>query len=118
LKCLVVISWPYTIGSVYIAEWRFSSHQRVMKSLFMGMCTTSAECKTIITVMLTVKSGMDPHMFSQYSGWFKIVWLLGFPVGARISWSNHPVGVGDYVGSYPVGAGDLSYYHVGSRVSL
>jgi hypothetical protein len=28
------------------------------------MCTTSAECKTIITVMLTVMSGMDPHMIS------------------------------------------------------
>jgi hypothetical protein len=29
-----------------------------------GMCTTSAECKTIITDMLTVISGMDPHMIS------------------------------------------------------
>jgi hypothetical protein len=28
-------------------------------------CTTSAECKTIITIMLTVKSGMDPHMISR-----------------------------------------------------
>jgi hypothetical protein len=27
-----------------------------------GMCTTSVECKTILTVMLTIKSGMDPHM--------------------------------------------------------
>jgi hypothetical protein len=27
-----------------------------------GMCTTSTECKTILTVMLTVMSGMDPHM--------------------------------------------------------
>jgi hypothetical protein len=27
-------------------------------------CTTSAECKTIITVVLTVMSGMDPHMIS------------------------------------------------------
>jgi hypothetical protein len=27
-------------------------------------CTTSAECKTVITVMLTVMSGMDPHMIS------------------------------------------------------
>jgi hypothetical protein len=25
LKCLVVISWPYTIGSVCTREWRFSS---------------------------------------------------------------------------------------------
>jgi hypothetical protein len=29
-----------------------------------GMCTTSEECKTVITVVLTVMSGMDPHMIS------------------------------------------------------
>jgi hypothetical protein len=29
-----------------------------------GTCTTSTECKTIITTMLMVKSGMDPHMIS------------------------------------------------------
>jgi hypothetical protein len=29
-----------------------------------GMCTTSAECKTIITAVLTVMSGMEPHMIS------------------------------------------------------
>jgi hypothetical protein len=28
------------------------------------MCTTSAECKTIIIAMLTVMSCMDPHMIS------------------------------------------------------
>jgi hypothetical protein len=28
------------------------------------MCTTSAECKTVIIVVLTVMSGMDPHMIS------------------------------------------------------
>jgi hypothetical protein len=33
-----------------------------------GMCTASAECKTILTVVLTVKSGMDPHMISEDSG--------------------------------------------------
>jgi hypothetical protein len=27
-----------------------------------GMCTTIADCKTIITAMLTVMNGMDPHM--------------------------------------------------------
>jgi hypothetical protein len=30
-----------------------------------GMYTTSAECKTIITVMLTVMSDMDPYMISR-----------------------------------------------------
>jgi hypothetical protein len=29
------------------------------------MCTTSAECKTVITVVLTVMSGMDPHMIVE-----------------------------------------------------
>jgi hypothetical protein len=28
------------------------------------MCTTSVECKTVITAVLTVMSGMDPHMIS------------------------------------------------------
>jgi hypothetical protein len=31
-------------------------------------CTASAECKTVITVVLTVMSGMDPHMISGNSG--------------------------------------------------
>jgi hypothetical protein len=30
-----------------------------------GACTTSAECKTVITVMLTVMRGIDPHMISR-----------------------------------------------------
>jgi hypothetical protein len=29
-----------------------------------GTCTTSAECKTVIIVVLMVMSGMDPHMIS------------------------------------------------------
>jgi hypothetical protein len=29
-----------------------------------GMRTTFAECKIVITAMLTVMSGMDPHMIS------------------------------------------------------
>jgi hypothetical protein len=28
------------------------------------MCTTSVDCKTIIIAMLTVMSGVDPHMIS------------------------------------------------------
>jgi hypothetical protein len=30
-----------------------------------GMCTTFAECKTVLTAALTVMSGMDPHMISE-----------------------------------------------------
>jgi hypothetical protein len=29
-----------------------------------GLCTSSAECKIVITTVLTVMSGMDPHMIS------------------------------------------------------
>jgi hypothetical protein len=38
-----------------------------------GTCTTSIECKTIITAVLTVMSVMDPHMISGNLGrvgWF------------------------------------------------
>jgi hypothetical protein len=38
-----------------------------------GTCTTSAECKTVITAMLTVMSGMDPHMISGTWDW--LVWF-------------------------------------------
>jgi hypothetical protein len=33
------------------------------------MCTTSTECKTIITATLTVMSGIDSHMISGNLGW-------------------------------------------------
>jgi hypothetical protein len=36
------------------------------------MCTTSAECKTVITAVLIVMSGMDPNMISWNLRW---VWL-------------------------------------------
>jgi hypothetical protein len=42
-------------------------------------CTTSAECKTVITAVLTVMSVMDPHMISGNTG-FGLVglskWIL------------------------------------------
>jgi hypothetical protein len=31
-------------------------------------CTTSTECKNVITAVLTVMSGMNPHMISVYPG--------------------------------------------------
>jgi hypothetical protein len=37
------------------------------------MCTTSTECKIVITVVLTVMSVMDPHMISWNLRW---VWLV------------------------------------------
>jgi hypothetical protein len=29
-----------------------------------GICTTSTECKTVVTVVVVVMNGMDPHMIS------------------------------------------------------
>jgi hypothetical protein len=34
-----------------------------------GMCTTSAECKTVITAVLMIMSGKDPHMISGTRVW-------------------------------------------------
>jgi hypothetical protein len=41
------------------------------------MCTTSAECKTVKTVMLTIMSGMDPHMISGNLGWVMVKSWVG-----------------------------------------
>jgi hypothetical protein len=34
-----------------------------------GTCTTSTECKTVIVAVLTIMSGLDPHMISGNLGW-------------------------------------------------
>jgi hypothetical protein len=34
-----------------------------------GTCTTTVECKTFITVVLTVMNSMEPHMISGNLGW-------------------------------------------------
>jgi hypothetical protein len=41
-------------------------------------CTASAECKTVITAVLTVMSGMDPHMISGNPGfgWVGLGWFV------------------------------------------
>jgi hypothetical protein len=41
-------------------------------------CTTSAKCKIVITTVLTVMSGMDPHMISGNLGW--VLLSLGWVV--------------------------------------
>jgi hypothetical protein len=40
-------------------------------------CTASTECKTVVTAVLTVMSGMDPHMISENPG-FGLVWFDWF----------------------------------------
>jgi hypothetical protein len=53
-------------------------------------CTTSAECKTVIIVVLTVMSVMDPHMISWNLRW---VWLVGWFVEVDFIrlWVGHGV---------------------------
>jgi hypothetical protein len=82
------------------------------------MCITSGECKTVITIVLTVIAECKSLLIVRILVGLGIVQLLGFLFRTGISWSNRPVGPGDSMGSYPVGAGDsFSFYSVGARVS-
>jgi hypothetical protein len=55
-----------------------------------GSCTTSAECKTIITVMLMIMSGIDPQMISGNLGWVFVKSRLGcVEVGFIRLWVGH-----------------------------
>jgi hypothetical protein len=55
-----------------------------------GTCTISAECKTVITVVLTVMSGMDPHMISgTWDGFWLSFWLGHVEVGFTRLWVGH-----------------------------
>ena len=51
------------------------------------MCTTSAECKTVITAVLTVMSSMDPHMISWNLRWDGLVGFV--EVGFFRLWVGH-----------------------------
>jgi hypothetical protein len=47
-----------------------------------GTCTISIECKTLIRVMLTVMSAMDPHMISEtWDGFWLSFWFGHVKVG-------------------------------------
>jgi hypothetical protein len=65
LNSLVVISWhtPWKCVRVLIGTMSIRLFEDNHDSWV--MCTTSAECKTVITAMLTAMSGMDPHMISE-----------------------------------------------------
>jgi hypothetical protein len=55
-----------------------------------GMCTSSAECKTVITAVLTVMSGVDPHMIGGNLGWIFVKFCLGcVEVGFMRLWVGH-----------------------------
>jgi hypothetical protein len=55
-----------------------------------GMCTTSTEYKTVITAMLMVMSGMDPHMIIGNLGQvFLKSWLGCVEVSFIRLWVSH-----------------------------
>jgi hypothetical protein len=40
-----------------------------------GECVQPLQCQTVMTVVLTVMSGMDPHMISGRLGWVWFGWV-------------------------------------------
>jgi hypothetical protein len=77
LNNLVVISWhtPWKCVRVLISTMSIRLSKDNHDSLV--TCTTSAECKTVIIVVLTVMSGMDPHMISGNIGMGNDYVLIG-----------------------------------------
>jgi hypothetical protein len=75
LKSLVVISWhtPWKCVRVLIGTTSIRLSEDDHDSWV--TCTTSVECKTVITSVLTVMSGMDSHMISWNLGWVGFVWF-------------------------------------------
>jgi hypothetical protein len=76
LNSLVVIFWHTPWKCVRVLVGTTSSRLSEDNQDSWVTCTTSAECKTIITVVLTVMISMDPHMISENLG-FGWVGLVG-----------------------------------------
>jgi hypothetical protein len=68
LNSLVVISWHITWKCVRVLVGTMSIQLSEDNHDSWVTCTTSAECNTVITDVLTVMSGMDPHMISKNIG--------------------------------------------------
>jgi hypothetical protein len=79
LNNLVVISWHTPWNCVRVLVGTTSIRLSKDNHDSWVMCTTSAKCKTVITAVLPVMSGMDPHMISENPG-FGLVglskWIL------------------------------------------
>jgi hypothetical protein len=92
LNSLVVISWhtPWKCVRVLIGTTSIRLSEDDHDSWV--TCTTSAECKTVIIVVLTVMSGMDPHMISWNLRWVWFVWF-GWVVEVDFIrlWAGHGV---------------------------
>jgi hypothetical protein len=68
LNSLVVISWHTSWKCVRVPIGTMSIRLSKENHDSWVTCTTSAECKTIITAVLIVMSGMDPHVISGNIG--------------------------------------------------
>jgi hypothetical protein len=80
LNNLVVISWHTPWKCVRVLVGRTSIRLSEDNYDSWVSCTSSTECKTVIITVLTVMSGMDPHMINANTG-FGLVWLgcqIGF----------------------------------------
>jgi hypothetical protein len=75
LNSLVVISWHTPSKCVRVLIGTMSIRLSEDNHDSWVTCTTSAECKTVITTVLTVMSGMDPHMISWSLKWVWFVWF-------------------------------------------
>jgi hypothetical protein len=79
LNSLVVMSWhtPWKCVRVLIGTTSIQLSKDNHDSWV--TCTSSAECKTVITAVLTVMSSMDPHMirWNLRWVWIGLVWLAG-----------------------------------------
>jgi hypothetical protein len=92
LNSLVVISWhtPWKCVRVLVSTtsiWLSEDNHGSWVT-----CTTSAECKTVITAVLTAMSGMDPHMIRWNLGWVSFG-LVGWFVKVDLIrwWVGHSV---------------------------
>jgi hypothetical protein len=65
LNNLVVIAWHTPRKCVRVLVSTTSIRLSKDNHDSWGKCTTSAERKTVMTAMLTVMSGMDPHKISE-----------------------------------------------------
>jgi hypothetical protein len=76
LNNLVVIAWHIPQKCVRVLIGTTSIQLSKDNHDSWGMCTTSVECKIVMTVVLTVMSGMDPHMISEtWDGFWLSFWL-------------------------------------------
>jgi hypothetical protein len=92
LNSLVVMSWhtPWKCVRVLVGTTSIQLYEDNHDSWV--TCTTSAKCKTVITAVLTVMSGMNPQMIRWNLRW---VWfsLVGWFVEVEFIrlWVGHGV---------------------------